>query len=115
MGGGAETTERLLYADGLVRISLRSGPRGPLLVLDGEIDMTNSEALSRTLADCRVRGGQVTVDTSGLTFIDLAGLRALLHVATPEPQRWVRLRNVTPYQRRLLELLGWCYEPDPAG
>ncbi|MEV0145570.1 MULTISPECIES: STAS domain-containing protein [unclassified Nonomuraea] len=129
MSGDTDMSERLLYADRLVRISLRApardprkvphhldfplGTADPLLVVVGEIDVSNCEALSRVLAGCRVAGGRVTVDTSRITFIDLAGLRALLMPALPASQRWVRLRNVTPYQRRLLRLIGWFYELNP--
>ncbi|MBN6050907.1 STAS domain-containing protein, partial [Nonomuraea sp. RK-328] len=84
-----------------------------VVTLVGEIDVSNCEALTRALTACRAGGGHVTVDTGRLTFIDLAGLRALIMPALPAPQRWVRLRNVTPYQERLLHLIGWLYELDP--
>ncbi|MFG3441406.1 STAS domain-containing protein [Nonomuraea sp. NPDC047897] len=106
-------TERLVYADRLVRISLRVSGDGPLLVVAGEVDATNSEALARALERCRPRGRHVTVDTGALTFVDLSGLRVLLLPAVPAEQRWVRLRNVTPSQRRIIGLLGWCDVPEP--
>ncbi|NUW32504.1 STAS domain-containing protein [Nonomuraea sp. SMC257] len=128
MSDDTDTNERLLYADRLVRISLRMplrdprttphllftpGDAGPVVTLVGEIDVSNCTALTRALTACRAGGGHVTVDTGRLTFIDLAGLRALIMPALPAPQRWVRLRNVTPYQERLLHLIGWLYELDP--
>ncbi|MDF2706966.1 MAG: hypothetical protein K0R62_2618 [Nonomuraea muscovyensis] len=111
--GGTDMTERLLYADKLVRIFLRAGEDGPLLVLAGEVDVTNSQALARTLERCRPRGRHVTVDTGALTFVDVSGLRVLLLPTVPAAQRWVRLRNVTPSQERVIRLLGWREEPQP--
>ncbi|WP_180903868.1 STAS domain-containing protein [Nonomuraea indica] len=113
MGGDTGMTERLVYADRLVRISLRATEDDPVLMVAGEVDRTNSEALARALERCRPGGGHVTVDTGALTFVDLSGLRVLLLPATPAAQRWIRLRNLTPSQRRIIALLGWCEEPEP--
>jgi hypothetical protein len=29
----------------------------------------------------------------------------------PPSQRWIRLHNVTPYQQRLMRMMGWYYQP----
>lgn len=113
MCGETDVTERLLYADRLVRISLREGTSGPLLVLAGEIDVTNSGDVATALASCRAGQGRITADIGAVTFMDLSGLRVLLLPALPPAQRWIRLRNVTPYQKRLLGLLGWWHQPSP--
>lgn len=113
MGGDTDMTERLVYADRLVRISLRTADDDLVLTVAGEVDRTNSEALARALERCRPGGGHLTVDTGALAFVDLSGLRVLLLPTLPAAQRWIRLRNVTPSQRRLIALLGWCDEPEP--
>lgn len=84
----------------------------PAVTLIGEIDASNSHALAEALAGCR-QGPYIDVDTAELTFIDVSGLRVLALPTLPPSQRWIRLHNVTPYQRRLLRMMGWYYEPQP--
>ncbi|MGP3912791.1 STAS domain-containing protein [Nonomuraea sp. 10N515B] len=109
--GGLE--ERLLYQDDQLKIMMRRNPGSPeplAVALIGEIDATNSHALAGALASCR-QGSYIVVDTGELTFIDVSGLRVLAMPTLPPSQRWIRLHNVTPYQRRLLRMMGWYYEP----
>jgi anti-anti-sigma factor len=109
--GGLE--ERLLYQDDQLKIMMRRNPGSPeplAVTLIGEIDATNSHALAGALASCR-QGSYIVVDTGELTFIDVSGLRVLAMPTLPPSQRWILLHNVTPYQRRLLRMMGWYYEP----
>lgn len=106
--GGPEG--RLLYQDEQLEIMVRAASEAPTVTLIGEIDATNSRALAAALASCR-QGTYIVVDTGALTFIDVSGLRVLAMPTLPPSERWIRLHNVTPYQRRLLLLLGWYYEP----
>jgi anti-anti-sigma factor len=103
--------ERLLYQDGLLRVTVRSTPSAPAVTLTGEIDATNSPALAGALAGCR-QGAYIVVDTGALTFIDVSGLRVLVMPALPPSERWIRLRNVTPSQRRLLRMMGWFHQSE---
>ncbi|MGW0802257.1 STAS domain-containing protein [Nonomuraea sp. NPDC002799] len=103
--------ERLLYQDEQLRIMMRAASGTPAVTLVGEIDATNSRALASTLASCR-QGAHVVVDTGALTFIDVSGLRVLAMPALPPAQRWIHLHNITPYQRRLLLMMGWYHDAD---
>ncbi|MFG1704921.1 STAS domain-containing protein [Nonomuraea sp. M3C6] len=102
--------ERLLYQDEQLTITVRATPGAPAVTLIGEVDATNSSALACALASCR-EGAYIDVDTGALAFIDVSGLRVLVMPTLPRSQRWIRLHNVTPYQRRLLRMMGWFYEP----
>ncbi|MEV4010599.1 STAS domain-containing protein [Nonomuraea angiospora] len=102
--------ERLLYQDGQLTITVRAAPGPPAVALVGEIDASNSPAVADALAGCR-QGAYIVVDTGELTFIDVSGLRVLVMPTLPPAERWIRLHNVTPYQRRLLRMMGWFYEP----
>ncbi|MGN9843049.1 STAS domain-containing protein [Nonomuraea sp. H19] len=102
--------ERLVYQDEQLKIVLRGAPDVPFVALIGEIDASNSPALARALESCR-QGAHIVVDTGALTFIDISGLRVLVMPMLPLSQRWIRLHNVTSYQRRLLRMMGWFYEP----
>ncbi|SEG98369.1 anti-anti-sigma factor [Nonomuraea solani] len=102
--------ERLLYQDEQLTITVRAAPGAPAVTLSGAIDVTNSSALASALASCR-QDTYVIVDTGELTFIDISGLRVLVMPTLPPSERWIRLHNVTPYQRRLLRMMGWFYLP----
>ncbi|TYB59166.1 STAS domain-containing protein [Nonomuraea sp. PA05] len=103
--------ERLLYQDQQLTIVMSAAPPGvPAVALIGEIDASNSPVLATTLAGCR-QGAYLVVDIGELSFIDVSGLRVLVMPTVPVSQRWIRLHNVTPYQRRLLRMMGWFYQP----
>jgi anti-anti-sigma factor len=112
MGGERQMTdmERLLYEDEQLRVTLHAARPVPAVTLTGEVDVTNSRALAHTLELSRQGSTHIDVDTGALTFIDLSGIRVLAMPTLPPAQRWIRLRNVTPFQRRLLELVGWFYD-----
>lgn len=103
--------ERLLYQDVQLVITMRVAPGIPAISLCGEVDATNSSALASTLAGSRGGNSYIMVDTGELTFIDLSGLRVLVMPVLPPAERWIRLHNVTPYQQRLLRMMGWFYTP----
>jgi anti-anti-sigma factor len=102
----AGTAERLLYTDAQLSIVLKA-TAPVVLALHGDIDITNSGAVALTLARSRQGDAPVIVDTGALDFVDLSGLRVLTMPSLPFAQRWIRLENVTPHQRRLLHLTGW--------
>ncbi|MEV4293194.1 STAS domain-containing protein [Microbispora rosea] len=93
----------LLYTD--TYLSIRWSPADSSVILDGEVDLSNSAAVAKALAEARSERDEITVDMGALRFIDLAGLRALLAPASPAVDDAVRLRNVPPHLRRLLEML----------
>lgn len=120
--GVCSVQQRLLYQDGQLSITVAMTSAAPVVTLIGEIDATNSPALAGVLANCRqdpernavVQNGPspyVDVDTGALSFIDVSGLRVLVMPMLPAGQRWIRLHNVTPAQRRLLRMMGWYYQP----
>ncbi|MEV5892950.1 STAS domain-containing protein [Nonomuraea fuscirosea] len=133
--------QRLLYQDEQLSITVAMASAAPVVTLIGEIDATNSPALAGVLTNCRQNAHQgagqstghgtgpidgpingqsvgrngacsyIDVDTGALTFIDVSGLRVLVMPMLPAGQRWIRLHNVTPGQRRLLRMMGWYYQP----
>ncbi|MFI7037858.1 STAS domain-containing protein [Microbispora rosea] len=93
----------VLYTD--TYLSIRWSPADSSVILDGEVDLSNSAAVAKALAEAKSERGEITVDMGALRFIDLAGLRALRTPASPAADDAVRLRNVPPHLRRLLEML----------
>ncbi len=77
--------------------------------LKGEIDMSAAEALLvRTTELAAAQEGDLVLDLAEVTFIDSAGMRALLIVREnlTAAGRALRLANVTPEVKRLLDLVG---------
>jgi anti-anti-sigma factor len=77
--------------------------------LEGEIDMSAAEALLvRTTELAAAHDGDLVLDLAAITFIDSGGMRALLIVREnlAAAGRALRLANVTPEVKRLLDLVG---------
>jgi anti-anti-sigma factor len=88
------------------------GPDRTVVAPTGELDIATCEALERRIAplvtdetDVRAEN-HIVVDLSGLVFIDVAGMRALLRCARLAEERGVRLSIALGSERvrRLFEL-----------
>jgi ABC-type transporter Mla MlaB component len=94
--------------DDVLRMTPADG--GPGLVIAGEIDESSYPRLVRGLAALNGRD-EVHIDLAGVSFCDLAGLRAIVCAAGPEtggPARGhLTLHAVPGRLRRILEILGW--------
>ena len=74
--------------------------------------MSNGEALSRLLAKESTAGGDLTLELSGLAFIDSSGVRALLAAARGLAGRGrLVLAGARPGVRRVLDLMGVDHAP----
>jgi anti-anti-sigma factor len=85
---------------------LRTGQPGSFR-LSGELDLLNVEAVSRYLQEELRTGQQLTLDVSGLTFIDSKGLAMLLQLAASSLELGlpaVVLRSPSEVLRRVLEV-----------
>ena len=95
-------------ADDVLRITRADGGLG--LVIAGEIDESTYPQLVRGLAALN-RRGDIHIDLAGVSFCDLAGLRAIVTAAEPETGDSARghltLHAVPHRLRRILEILGW--------
>jgi anti-sigma B factor antagonist len=80
------------------------GPSGTVLHLDGDLDLATGPLLS-VLSE--VPAGGVVVDMGAVRFLDAAGIRALVALASTchrEGQTF-SLVHVGSFQRRIIELL----------
>ncbi len=77
-----------------------------LVLLRGELDVLNCESLERELDD--IAHSTVIVDLSGLTFIDAAGINALVRLGRTLESRSDELVivNASRWIRRVFELAG---------
>lgn len=90
--------------------SVSAQVRGPelLMTVSGELDIAGAPVVATMYAEPATAGCRcVVVDVSGLTFIDGAGLRALLAVSEARGEDFeIRLRSPSRPVMRLLELSG---------
>jgi anti-sigma B factor antagonist len=89
--------------------SVAAGEPGPLIVLSGEADVTNTPQLSELLDGQLASGTQyLTVDVTGLSFADTSSIRTLLLAARTLRQRGgdLVLLRPQPALARMLEILG---------
>ncbi|MEO3808443.1 STAS domain-containing protein [Sphaerisporangium sp. B11E5] len=100
----------VLYEDGHLRIAWAEGG---WVRVTGEVDLSNSAALAAMLSRLSAEHGRLDVDVAGLRFVDLSGLRSLIHTPALADGSPARLHNVPSHLRRLMTLLGW--EPADAG
>ena len=92
-----------------LRTSASAGADGPIVALSGEADATTAAELRKTLATQLGTGTRlVTVDASGLSFLDSASLRVLILAARALRGRHGRLvfARPQPLVTRLLEITG---------
>ena len=81
----------------------------PGYALKGELDMAGGESLVRRVtALAATTSGAIEIDMGEVGFIDSSGVRALLrlHEAAVSSGRPMRVRNLSPDVRRLLDLIG---------
>ncbi|NAS21058.1 STAS domain-containing protein [Herbidospora sp. NEAU-GS84] len=101
----------LLLETALLRIRRTFAPDG--IQVEGEIDATSAADLARQLSEATgVVPGDLHVDLHGVTFIDLAGLRALVDTAKSlGDQRELVLGPVPDHVNHLMRLIGWHTAP----
>ena len=97
------------YASTQFRAFAEDDLDGTLLVVVGEIYISNDEPFRRALIDAWERSnGVLHVDLQGITFIGSEGLHALVFALNVARERGGDLRLHSPSQRvqRVLELSG---------
>ena len=78
--------------------------RATIVVVSGEIDMSNASALSAAVAPiAATRPSRLTFDLTGLRFIDSAGIAVMLTAAATNT---VSLHNPSAIVRSVIEATG---------
>ena len=83
---------------------------GSVVHIAGELDMATAPQLRQCLAE--LEGSSVTLDFSGVTFMDSGGVAALAWAMKRARQGGLELyvRGVRPAQMRVLEITGMADE-----
>src|SRR5690349_1457432 len=88
----------------LWRIDVKDDGDIRTVVATGELDMSTSIQLTEAFSEANGHGALVC-DVTGLTFIDSAGVQALLALQRNEPTRFA-LSGTSPCVERVLNLAG---------
>ncbi len=94
-------------------MGVRPGDGGTIVAVSGDVDVCTEAPLRQALLRIiRERGARLMVDVSGVSFIDCAGLRALLATRRRAELRggFMRLIATSAAVRRIIELTG-THEP----
>lgn len=78
----------------------------PVLRIEGEVDLSTAGEMRTALVKTLSSFPTVIVDMAGVTFIDVAGVRTLLHVAESLNGRGPLPLVNAPQVGRILELVG---------
>jgi anti-anti-sigma factor len=91
--------------DGEVMVATEVDAAGdPIVILSGEIDMSNASSLSAAIAPIiATEPSRLTFDLAGLRFIDSAGIAVLVAAAATTT---VTVHNPSPIVRGAIEVTG---------
>jgi len=112
-GASAGASGQVLFDDGTLRIA-RNGSRR-WLTMAGEIDEFTYDGLVTALIDVTDAPGEIHIDLAGVQYCDVAGLRALVLLATGQCRdhsgRRVVLHELAADLKTVLQILGWDSTP----
>jgi len=96
---------------GMTQLVITAITDPPGLRLVGEVDIATApmlrQALSEALAGTQADPQALTIDLTGVTFIDSTGLHELVEAARSEhSQRSITLRNPSPQVLRVIDIIG---------
>lgn len=95
-----------VYADKQLVVSLTTSPGG--LSFAGEIDTSNSHAVSAAIATAQVPDQDIHVDVEGLVFCDISGIRAFVTAAESLPEgRRLLLHGMPAMLQTVIKVVGW--------
>jgi anti-anti-sigma factor len=86
-------------------LSLGIAPDGAIMVV-GELDMASADDFMKAATWIIERRHEVVLDIAELSFIDSAGLRAIVRLAEEACPHGIVLRSPTAQTLRLLDVLG---------
>ena len=79
------------------------GPR--LYFLSGELDMSTLHLMETAISPGIAKGGPVTLDVSGLTFIDSSGVGSIVRSLRALPSGCIVLHGVRNAVQRVLDMM----------
>jgi len=95
-----------VYADKQLVVLRTTSPSG--LSFAGEIDATNSHAVSEAIASAQVPDRDIHIEVGGLVFCDISGIRAFVAAAEGLPDgRRMLLHGMPAQLETVIKAVGW--------
>jgi anti-anti-sigma factor len=99
-----------VYADSHLVVTRTRQPAG--LRFAGEIDISNSDAVAQSVRIALADASRPHLDVSGLSFIDVSGIRALVDAAQDLGDgRQLLLHGLAPQLETVMRVTGWTDVP----
>lgn len=100
-----------VYRDDILAIDHLDRDAG--LRVSGQVDLSNRAAFASALAQAARRAaGDVLVDLSATSYLDVGGLRLLAETAQSNPGRMVVLLDPATRIQQMLRVIGWLAVPN---
>jgi anti-anti-sigma factor len=80
------------------------GPR--TFFLEGELDLATVPLMNTAIGEAVSRGGPITIDVSGVNFMDSTGVGAILQAANNLPSGCIVLHGVHDGVGKVMDLMG---------
>jgi anti-anti-sigma factor len=77
-----------------------------MFFLSGELDLATLPLMESAIAPAVAKGGPITLDLSGLMFIDSSGVGSIMRSVKALPSGCIILHGVRNAAQRVLELMG---------
>jgi len=77
-----------------------------MFFLEGEVDIAILPLMTTAISDAVSRGGPLTIDMSGVTFIDSSGVGAIVNFVKALPKGCIILHDVRDATQRVIDLMG---------
>jgi anti-sigma B factor antagonist len=98
----------------LARLSLGGDEEATIAKIEGEVDLSNAEALRQRIAEAVPNGAfGLVVDLSAVGYLDSSGLRLLFDIARRLERRQQRIATVVPDGSPVRELLTMMGGTEP--
>lgn len=116
--GGKDTIDELfdaaiegevVYTDRHLVVTRTLEPVG--LRFAGEIDVTNSHAVAKSVGMAYSDADDVHLDLSGLSFCDISGIRSLVDLAETRATGRLMLHGLPELLQTVLKVTGWSEVP----
>jgi len=107
---GAAIGGETIYADKHLVVTRTLEPVG--LHFAGEIDVTNSQAVAKSLGIADADAGDVHLDLSELSFCDISGIRSLVDLAETRATGRLMLHGLPELLQTVMKVTGWSEVPN---
>ena len=99
-----------MYSDKQLVVLRTHEPVG--LSFFGEMDATNSRAVTESLSSVLAGDEDIHIDLSELSFCDISGIRCLVEAAQGRERGRLMIHGLPPLLQKVMNVTGWSDQKD---